>query len=150
MIVGVRPRGRRGAVVVGHDGSPHAGMAVEYALEQAAARKAGVRVIQAGQDVALAPHPVGYGPLPPDDMGDLTEQLVPWRSKYPEIQITEEAVRGHPVPVLAEASQTACLVVVESRGLGGLTAAVLGSVSHGVLRRARCPVAVVCGPWNRS
>ncbi|MEU8151264.1 universal stress protein [Nonomuraea sp. NPDC048901] len=36
--------------------------------------------------------------------------------------------------------------MVGSRGLGGFAAAALGSVSHGVLHRARCPVAVVGAP----
>ncbi|MFI6317816.1 universal stress protein [Nonomuraea sp. NPDC050556] len=53
------------------------------------------------------------------------------------------AVSEHPVFALANASRTAELAVVGSRGLGGFAAAVLGSVGHGVLHHAHCPVAVV-------
>ena len=52
-------------------------------------------------------------------------------------------VCGHPVGVICEASAAADLVVVGSRGLGRFGSAMLGSVSHGVLHHARCPVAVV-------
>nr|BFE79293.1 hypothetical protein GCM10020093_018940 [Planobispora longispora] len=55
----------------------------------------------------------------------------------------ESTVCDHPVPVLSDASRQADLVVVGSHGRGGFSSAVLGSVSHGVLHRAHCPVAVV-------
>ena len=42
------------------------------------------------------------------------------------------------------------LLVIGSRGLGGFASAVLGSVCHGVLHRAHCPVAVVREAWRRS
>ncbi|WP_344316650.1 universal stress protein [Acrocarpospora pleiomorpha] len=46
-------------------------------------------------------------------------------------------------PESAEETVMAGLVVVGSRGMGAFGSAVLGSVSHGVLHRASCPVAVV-------
>lgn len=69
--------------------------------------------------------------------------LTPWREKYPQVDVEQTLVCGHPVGVLCEASAAADLVVVGSRGLGRFGSAVLGSIGHGVLHHARCPVAVV-------
>ncbi|GAA2216204.1 universal stress protein [Nonomuraea monospora] len=135
-----------GDVVVGDDGSSHAQAALEYALEQASSRKTRVRVIYAVPFPALAPHPAGYGPLPVQDADGARNSLAPWKERYPQVEIVESEIHRHPVPALAEASRTAGLVVVGSRGLTGLTSAVLGSVSHAVLHRSRCPVAVLAGP----
>ena len=54
---------------------------------------------------------------------------------------------GSPVDqILYEAEETeADLVVVGRRGLGGVKRLLTGSVSEGVVQRARCPVLVVCG-----
>ncbi|MFI7106136.1 universal stress protein [Nonomuraea sp. NPDC050227] len=69
--------------------------------------------------------------------------VVPWRQANPDLVITEEQPCEHPVSALVRAAGTADLVVVGSRGLGGFASAVLGSVGHGVLHHAACPVAVV-------
>jgi len=47
----------------------------------------------------------------------------------------------------AEASD-ADLIVVGRRGIGGVKRLLMGSVSEGVVHRARCPVLVVCGDGN--
>ncbi|MET8003556.1 universal stress protein [Nonomuraea glycinis] len=131
-----------GEVVVGFDGSSDTDAAVAYALEQAGARGARLHAVYGRPYPRTAPHPAGYGPLPPEDL-DLEERLLPWRERYPEVEVAGSVVLGHPAPALADASRDADLLVLGSRGLGGLAAAVLGSVSHAVLHRAHCPVAVV-------
>ncbi|GAA2216219.1 universal stress protein [Nonomuraea monospora] len=140
-----------GEVVAGFDGSADAEAALEYALEQAQARGARLRVLYGLQPPVQAPHPVGYGPIPDGIHGEEIEQrLTPWRQKCPEVEVTVSVVAGNPVTVLARASRQADLVVVGSRGLGGFASAVLGSVSRGILRRAHCPVAVIRRPGRTS
>jgi nucleotide-binding universal stress UspA family protein len=54
-------------------------------------------------------------------------------------------IKGDPAEVILDAGghDDAALVVVGSRGQGALRSALLGSVSHEVAARARCPVVVV-------
>ncbi|MFC7760032.1 universal stress protein [Catellatospora bangladeshensis] len=52
-------------------------------------------------------------------------------------------VEGSPGRVLVELSATAQLVVVGSRGRGGFSGMLLGSVSQQILYHASCPVLVV-------
>ncbi|MEV0237488.1 universal stress protein [Nonomuraea sp. NPDC050786] len=150
VVVRTLPHGGSGEVVVGYDGSPCADMAVEYALVQAAARHARLRVLHGRRYPVMAPHPAGYGPLPVDETPEIGQRLIACGEKYPDIELIESIVSEHPVPALAKASRAADLVVLGSRGLGGFTGLMLGSVSHGVLHRAYCPVAVVNAPERRS
>ncbi|GII66043.1 universal stress protein [Sphaerisporangium krabiense] len=136
-----------GEIVVGHDGSPESEPALRYAFEEAARRGCRLRAIYAWEQSAWLPMPASHTPHMERlyDLGRKAakEQLLPWRDKYPQLRVTESMPWAHPVEALSEASATADLVVVGSRGRGALRAAVLGSVSHGVLHHARCPVAVV-------
>ncbi|TDC02778.1 universal stress protein [Nonomuraea longispora] len=151
VIVHEPPGPARGEIVVGYDGSADAEAALAYGLEQADARGARVRVVYGRQVPVLSPHPVGYGPLPGADLGrQLEAAMAPWREMYPDVPIEDSFVDRHPVTALVRASSGADLAVVGSRGLSRLTATVLGTVSHGVLQRAHCPVAVVRAPWRPS
>ena len=54
-------------------------------------------------------------------------------------------VEGNPAQVLIDASDGADLLVVGSRGHGGFTEALLGSVSQHCVHHAHCPVVVIRG-----
>ncbi|WP_405595450.1 universal stress protein [Streptomyces sp. NBC_01410] len=76
----------------------------------------------------------------------LSESTAGWADKYSNVRLTHEVVRGHPVEELARSSEHALSVVVGRRGCGGYTGMRLGSVVHGLLHRAVCPVITVPTP----
>lgn len=144
-----RPETTSPRVVVGVDGSANSAPALQFAFEQAETGGVGLTVVHAWWlDYAQGTtRIVGYQEMQDQVVAErsrmLTETLAGWRDKYPEVHVREHLLRAHPVEALVDHSVGAQLVVVGSRGLGGFTGLVLGSVSHGVLHRALCPVAVV-------
>ncbi|MGW2515683.1 universal stress protein [Streptomyces sp. NPDC001617] len=127
--------------VVGVDGSPHAAAAVDVAFEEAALRGATLRALYVW-------HPPLLGVLDEDAAVRecrrvLSETVAGRTATHPEVELHHEVVLGHPVRVLAEASEHALGLVVGTRGHGGFTGMLLGSVSQGVLHHAHCPVIMV-------
>ncbi|VXC13032.1 Universal stress protein UspA (fragment) [Aeromicrobium sp. 9AM] len=72
----------------------------------------------------------------------LEADIAPIRTEYPDVTITATVVHGSPAQKIIEASGKADLVVVGSRGDGGFSGLLLGSVSEQVVRHAKCPVLV--------
>jgi nucleotide-binding universal stress UspA family protein len=141
---------RQGPVVVGIDGSSVAVSAIDFACRAAALRRRGLVAVHAWAQ----PDPFvdeAYAVLSESATRQtearlaVSESLAGWRSQYPDVAVTEMIADGHPVDaLLAEAKRAdASLLVVGSRGRGGFTGLLLGSVSRGVLHHATCPVAVV-------
>ncbi|MFH8475771.1 universal stress protein [Streptomyces sp. NPDC018000] len=131
-------------LVVGVDGSPDSETAVDYAFEEAALRGAGLQALYVW-------HPPLLGVLDEQAARQecrrlLSETVAGRTAAYPDVTVHHEVVRGHPVKVLSGASAHALGLVVGSRGLGGFTGLILGSVSQGVLHHALCPVMVVPHP----
>ncbi|MFJ3961121.1 universal stress protein [Streptomyces sp. NPDC090036] len=73
----------------------------------------------------------------------LSETTAGWSQEYPDVVLTHEVLTGHPVEALAGAAEHALAVVVGRRGKGGYTGMRIGSVVHGLLHRAHCPVITV-------
>jgi nucleotide-binding universal stress UspA family protein len=141
---------RKGPVVVGIDGSSVSESAIDFAFKAAAMRGAGLLAVHAWAQ----PDPLvdeAYAVLSESATRQtearlaVSESLAGWRGTYPDVEVTEVIADGHPVDaLLAEANEVeAALLVVGSRGRGGFTGLLLGSVSRGVLHHASCPVAVV-------
>lgn len=133
-------------VVVGVDGSPTSEAAVAFAYEEAALRGAPLVAVHTWTDYAIEPTiatMIDWNAIEDDERLVLGERLAGWSAKYPDVEVSRVVVRDRPAHALVEQSKSAQLVVVGSRGRGGAAGLFLGSVSHGVLHHAHCPVAIV-------
>ncbi|MFI6358134.1 universal stress protein [Streptomyces sp. NPDC050743] len=127
--------------VVGVDGSEHSAAAVDVAFEEAALRGARLRALLVWEPGPLR---VFDEHQPQQECRRLLSEIVAGRqARYPEVDLHHEVLVGHPVQVLTDASAHALGLVVGTRGRGGFTGMLLGSVSQGVLNHARCPVIAV-------
>ncbi len=143
--------GVRGRIVAGIDGSESGRRAGEFAFRQAAWQETEVVAVCAWQPVATLGSSIG--PVPPEVFDEDAMTEATWRlleselaellERHPDVVVERRVVRSHPVVALQEESTPADLVVVGSRGRGGFTGLLLGSVSQAVLHGAHGPVAVV-------
>ena len=135
-----------GPIVVGVDGSPVSEAALGFAYEAASARWVSLVAVHtwwdAFVDQVLAPV-LDWDAIESDERRLLAERLAGWSEKYPDVQVERIIRRDRPERALVAQSRRAQLVVVGSRGRGGFSGMLLGSVSHAVLHWAQCPVAVV-------
>lgn len=69
--------------------------------------------------------------------------MCPLQEKHPDLSVNCRIVPGSAVHTLTEASYSHDVVVVGSRGRGGFTGLLLGSISQGLLQHAVSPVYVV-------
>jgi nucleotide-binding universal stress UspA family protein len=135
-----------GPVVVGVDGPTNSDTAVGFAVEFAASRGAPLVAVHTWGELVLdaqATALIDWPAMEAYERSLLAERLAPWTEKYPQVPVEQVLVRGAAAPELVDRSRNAQLVVVGSRGRGNLAGLVLGSVSHGLLHRSHCPVAVV-------
>ena len=136
-------------VVVGVDGSDLSAKATGYAFEQASGWSLGITVLHVWNasmytsGVALSALVEPLGELMTEQELITSEAITPWTEKFPDVDVTTQVMQGRPADVLVDASESAKLVVVGSRGRGGFRGLLLGSVSRSVLHRAHCPVAVI-------
>jgi nucleotide-binding universal stress UspA family protein len=138
-------------IVVGQEGGPEDSAAVlRFAFETAAARGAAVRAVRAW----TLPPVFGYTPgalKPLDEAGGpepyehkaLADALAPWRERFPDVPVAEHVEMGSAGQVLLSVAGRAQLMVVGRRARATAVGARIGSVAHGVLHHAECPVAVV-------
>jgi len=116
---------------------------LEYAFEAAAVRGAWVRAVYAWT-LFDGTYPGAVREALSAAQIRLSEAVAPWRARYPQVRVVEETPPGHPVEELAGRSERACLLVVGSHRHGA--GPHIGSVSHGVIHHADCPVVVTEPP----
>lgn len=140
-----------GGVLVGDDGSSCAGAAVRAAAEEAVLRGVKLYVVRAWSiTTAVRPDDVPHGIVPSvTEFGAAT--MAAERRRVAELlegstaDVEVHAIHSAPAKVLVEASGTADLLVVGTRGRGGFKSLILGSVAEQCLRYASSDVLVVRG-----
>lgn len=138
-------------VVVGQQGRPDdSADTLRFAFETAAARGATVRAVRAWTLPPVFAYSPGSmhlldeaGGLEPFESKALAAALQPWRERFPDVPVIEHLEMGSAGQVLLSVAARAQLMVVGRRAHRTAVGARIGSVAHGVLHHADCPVAVV-------
>jgi nucleotide-binding universal stress UspA family protein len=138
-------------VVVGQQGEPDdSAETLRFAFETAAARGATVRAVRAWTLPPVFAYSPGSmhlldeaGGLEPFETKALAAALQPWRERFPDVPVIEHVEIGSAGQVLLSVAARAQLMVVGRRAHRTAVGARIGSVAHGVLHHAACPVAVV-------
>ena len=135
-----RPRAKH--VVVGFDGSEHAQDALRWALgffdDSARLRVVAAIDVSPWLDVEST-----LNRFPKEVEREQRRLIDAVTVVDPDHRTEREIVLHGPKQALADASGTADIVVVGTRGLGAIGSAMLGSVSTWMLHRAVCPVAII-------
>jgi nucleotide-binding universal stress UspA family protein len=140
-------------IVVGVDGSPSSQTALRWAVRQAELTGGTVDAVIAWQ------YPVNFGtygwaPISMEEEGTdfgevaaktLTDAISKTTDAASPVHVRPCVVQGNPAQVLLDAATDADLLVVGSRGHGGFTGALLGSVGLHCVHHAHCPVVVIRG-----
>ena len=150
-----------GAIVVGVDGSPESKKALLWAVEEARLRGASVRAIHVydvpgvtayafPEEAAVTREQIAELEKSQESNAAasqgraraLVERAVAELGHTEDVKVDAEALHGRPAPKLIEESKDADLLVIGSRGRGGFTELLLGSVSHQCAQYAVCPVVI--------
>ena len=132
---------------VGYVGASEAAEALNAAVGLAACTDAAIRVLGVIEpETTTAPVLLRPGYFEREDLArahltNSMQQAID--DAAPPVEISGVVVDGYADDELARLSREVDLLVCGSRGRGPLGAVMLGSVSAGVLRKARCPVLVV-------
>jgi nucleotide-binding universal stress UspA family protein len=139
-------------IIVGVDGSTEAQRALEWALREAAVRGARVRAVHAYEiPVAYTGYHAGGVMISPElteraqeEAEQLLEKVIAAVEVPEGVHVQREVVADlQPAQALIAQSKDADMLVVGSRGRGGFTGLLLGSVSQQCVHHATCPVVVV-------
>jgi nucleotide-binding universal stress UspA family protein len=142
-------------IVVGVDGSDGARRALEWAAAEARLRGARLVAVHSWE---MPPLGISAGPFdPPMTLDpDLMQRVEAGARSVLDreldavdvsgLEVDKRAEPRNPADALLEAAREADLLVVGTRGHGGFTGLLLGSVSQQVSNHAPCPVVIVPHP----
>ncbi|MGW9070549.1 universal stress protein [Streptomyces yangpuensis] len=131
-------------VTVGLDGSSESFAAAVWAAREAVRREAPLHLVHVEEwPVAPAiPYPIAAYDAE-RSTGLLRDTAGQLRKDHPGLEVTTEEMRGRAGSLLSAAADESDLMVLGSRGLGGLVGFLAGSVSLAVVRRSHQPVVLV-------
>jgi nucleotide-binding universal stress UspA family protein len=136
-------------VVVGVDGSPGSQLALEWAAAAAIARSAPLTVVNAWHTVVVPPIGTSLflddGLVESDARTIVADQLAQLPPELRPADLRTVVARGSAAGLLLHTAdeRDATMLVVGTRGRGGFTGLLLGSVSQHVLHHASRPVVMV-------
>ena len=146
-------------ILVATDSSESANKALEIALDLAAKYSAEVVILSVVPpispviyysslgEIAVPPAPIeAYSNKLKESHGDiLTEALKKAKKIRPDLKVITKLVEGRPAERIVEVAKEGNfdIIVMGSRGLGGIKEFFLGSVSDRVADEAACPVLIV-------
>jgi nucleotide-binding universal stress UspA family protein len=128
-------------IVVGVDDSPGARAALAWALDEARQWGATLEVVMAWS-VLVQPVPEFQPDFDEDAAAAALDRILA-EHDTDGVDLVRTLVNELPARALLHVADSADLVVVGARGLGGFAGLLLGSVSQQVTSHAPCPVVVV-------
>ncbi len=143
-------------IVVGIDGSQAADAALAFALEEAKLRSLPLRIVCSWEIPSLEYSGAAFMATPEvniaaehhadEILARAAEQVGP----DPGIHVETVSEQGQPAHVLLEQAKGATLLVVGTRGRGGVKSLVLGSTSQAIAHHHHGPVAIVPDPAEHT
>jgi nucleotide-binding universal stress UspA family protein len=154
----LKKKQRISKILVPLDGSDHSDRALDYALDLAEKYLAEIVLLSVAQPVvATGPIFLTQPMIPPESTAIyvkdieaahekmLLEALKKAKENRPNLTISKKLVNGRPSDEIVEFAkiENFDLIVMGSRGIGGIKEFFLGSVSDRVADQAHCPVLLV-------
>jgi nucleotide-binding universal stress UspA family protein len=136
-------------IAVAYEGSPEAREALAHAEVLARREGARVRLVTVDLQPPTLPGVVGWEPLlPKSPQQVLDEGIADFAARAPDLEVEGRVIDGGSIAaaIASDSRVDVDLLVAGSRGYGALGRVLIGSVSSGLLHRARCPVLVVPRP----
>jgi nucleotide-binding universal stress UspA family protein len=154
----LKKKQRISKILVPLDGSEHSDRALDYALDLAEKYLAEIVLLSVAQPlVVTGPMFLNQPMMPPESAAIyvkdietahekmLLEALKKAKENKPNLTITKKLLNGRPADEIVEFAkiENFDLIVMGSRGIGGIKEFFLGSVSNRVADHAQCPVLLV-------
>jgi nucleotide-binding universal stress UspA family protein len=139
------PQVDENTIVVGIDGSECSHRALTWALAEASRSNRWLLLVNVwhwSRDILNSPMSL-VGTPDTRVSGQRLLHAASARAKTHGVAAITRLVEGSPPGALAEVADGAAMLVVGAHGHRGVSRALMGSVSQGCLRSARCPVVVI-------